>query len=283
MGVARIAVLALAAVAAVFVGIYVRNQTTPPEVEVTPVVQTTEVVEMPTSRVLAARRDILPGQRLTPDDLVWQPWPEHAVSEAYLSNATHPTAITDFVGAVSRVEIVQGEPIIARRLVMPGEAGFMAAILTPGMRAVSIPISVETGAGGFILPGDRVDVILTNAISTDNSASSRNTQISRTILENIRILAIDQFPTRDETEQVVIGSTATLEVLPEEAETIALAERLGDIQLSLRSVSDMHPDADLFLAGAPRRRGAGINNGLGDTMTIYRYGQPSRVVQGAGG
>ncbi len=282
MGVGRIAVLALAAAAAAFVGLYVRNAGLTSGQAAPEVQQVVERVETPTERVLVARRDLTVGQRVSPDDLTWQPWPLDALSETHLTQTTAPNALARFAGAIARVDVARGEPITGRRLVNPGEAGFMAAMLTPGMRAVAIPISAETGAGGFVLPGDRVDVILSYEVEIENGRETRNVPVSRTILENVRVLAIDQLPGGDEDAQVYVGSTATLEVTPADAEIAALAVTIGDVSLALRSVADRHPDADLVMG-----RGAESGEGLlfaseGQGLTVYRYGRARTDSLGGG-
>lgn len=273
MGVGRILVLALAAVAGLFVAYYVRTTQGAPAASPT-VVETTEVVELPATRILVARTSLRAGQRVTASDIGWQPWPEQAVFDTFLTEADYATAVEDYAGAVARADIHPGEPITGRKLVNPGDAGFMAAVLAPGMRAVSVSITAESGAGGFILPGDRVDVILTHEIEIDDGRTTRDEHVSRTILENIKVLAIDQLPRQEEDEQAVVGSTATLELPPEHAETIALAEALGDITLALRSVVESGVDA---LAGG---RSAGLNPDQGARRTIYRFGSATPVTVG---
>jgi pilus assembly protein CpaB len=271
MGIARIAVLALAGVAAVFVALYVRNSS-----QEAPV-QTAEAAEpvRDVVRVLVAREDLEIGRFITPNDVRWREWPADGLTEEYFSEDNAPKAVEDNTGAVVRVPLAAGEPLTARKLVDPGDAGFMAAILEPGTRAAAVEISADSAAGGFILPGDRVDVILVR----EAEGGRRSMQTAQTILENVRVLAIDQTVQRDTEgdEAGLLGSTALLEVYPEEAETIALARNLGDVSLSLRGVMDIRADA---AAIAARSRG-GL--GLGGGMTIYRAGKSERVITGGGG
>ncbi len=282
MGLKRILVMVAAALCAMFVAIYVRNSAQSTTVGGDVVVETTEVVEMPQTRVLVARTELRVGQRLAPSDLGWQPWPAQAIADAYILNDELPDAIEHYAGAVARGVILPGEPITGRKIVNPGEAGFMAAVLTPGMRAVSTRINAETGAGGFILPGDRVDVILTYDVEQTGPDTISQVHVSRTILEDVRVLAIDQTPQAEGEEQAYVGSTATLELIQKDAELLALAERLGDITLSLRSVVDFAPDDDLFETVVSRAKpDVDLNAGVGGELSIYRYGARAAVATGA--
>jgi pilus assembly protein CpaB len=155
---------------------------------------------------------------------------------------------------IARAPFVTGEPIREAKLVNGKGSGFMAAILPSGMRAVSTQISPETGAGGFILPNDRVDVILTRQQTTGAAGSQRQT--SETILDNIRVLAIDQNVQEKDGQKVVVGKTATLELSPKQAETLALAQRLGSLSLALRSIADASGDKKI---DEPSGQGTSIN------------------------
>jgi pilus assembly protein CpaB len=161
---------------------------------------------------------------------------------------------------------VEGEPIIDRKIIGPDSGGFMAAILPEGMRAISVKISPETGAGGFILPNDRVDVIMTRRV--DDPAGERF--VTETILMNIRVLAIDQAIAERNGEQVVVGRTATLELTPQQAEIITVAQQMSDrLALSLRSLADaqqvlpLDADAVHLITGDQRNDGVTIiRNGI---------------------
>lgn len=143
-----------------------------------------------------------------------------------------------FVGAVVREPFMAGEPIVARKLVRAGESGYLAVVLQPGMRAMSVSVSVETAAGGFILPGDRVDVILAREVEVKAEGGSRNAFISETVLRNIRVLAIDQVTQPDKGATTVVGATATLELSSPDSESLALAQAQGKLSLTLRSYAD---------------------------------------------
>jgi pilus assembly protein CpaB len=149
-----------------------------------------------------------------------------------------PDAIEQLSGAIARSPFVAGEPIREAKLIKANGSGYMAAVLDKGMRAVSTEISPETGAGGFILPNDRVDVILSRRDREAEKAGAADTQVSETILSNIRVLAIDQTLGEKDGQKVVIGKTVTLELAPHQAETLALSRQLGTLSLALRSLAD---------------------------------------------
>src|ERR1700742_4847027 len=152
------------------------------------------VVQLPTVDILIAKSDIGLGQSVTPDDLQWQTWPAATASNNFIRRTERPDAVTQVTGSIARSPFFAGEPIREPKLVKGNGSGFMAAILPSGMRAISTEISPETGAGGFILPNDRVDVILSKREKNTAGAGSPDAVKSEIILSNIRILAIDQAP-----------------------------------------------------------------------------------------
>ncbi|MDI3470184.1 MAG: Flp pilus assembly protein RcpC/CpaB [Pseudolabrys sp.] len=184
--------------------------------------------------VLVAKADIPMGHKLTPGDMQWQAWPPSAANANFITKASRPTAIDQLSGSIARAPFVTGEPIREAKLVKADGSGYMAAILPSGMRAVSTQISAETGAGGFILPNDHVDVLLTRRAQGDEKANSE------IILKNIRVLAIDQTVEEKNGQKVVVGKTATLELTPHQSETLTLAHQLGTISLALRSITDVN-------------------------------------------
>ncbi len=141
-----------------------------------------------------------------------------------------------FIGAVVRAPFIKGEPMIISKVVRSGDSGYMAVVLPAGMRAMAVPVKVETAAGGFILPGDRVDVILSKSIKGSNE---NNLFVTTTVLKNIKVLAIDQVTQPDKNSNTVVGATATLEITPTDAEVLALAKAEGDLSLTLRSYADV--------------------------------------------
>jgi len=262
MNIVRIIVLAVAGIAALAAAFFVRGAMQPPADE--PAVEQVEAVApAPQTRVLVAARDIGPGERVDAAAFRWTPWPEEAVIPAYLTQEGEPDALDRLAGAVARSSFSAGEPVLDRKLVQPGDAGFMAAVLTPGMRAVAVPISARSGAGGFILPNDRVDIIATE----DNERGTA----AAIVVENARVLAIDQTYSEEE-DGAVVGSTATLELTQEQAREVSRAVAVGDVSLALRSVADT--------SGGPR-----LPDGSGQTSTptgdqvvrVIRYGNERRV------
>ena len=143
-----------------------------------------------------------------------------------------------FIGAVVRQPFIKGEPMIASKVVRAGESGYMAVVLPAGMRAMAVGVKVESAAGGFILPGDRVDVILSKEIKTNNN-NGNNLYVTSTVLKNIKVLAIDQVTQPDKNENTVVGATATLEITPTDAEVLALVKAEGELSLTLRSYADV--------------------------------------------
>ncbi|HEX5500366.1 MAG TPA: Flp pilus assembly protein CpaB, partial [Thermomicrobiales bacterium] len=159
----------------------------------------------------------------------------------FIRKGSQPNAVQKLSGMIVRVPFVAGEPIRESKLVNAKGSGFMAAILPSGMRAVSTQISPETGAGGFILPNDHVDVILTRRAGAAKVAGG-DVPSSETILSNVRVLAIDQTIKEKNGQKDVIGKTATLELTPKQAETLTLAQHLGSLSLALRSITDARRD-----------------------------------------
>lgn len=189
--------------------------------------------ETETAEVLVARKAIAVGTFLKPDMFRWAEWPESGVADTYVVRLANPETdqIEDLLGAVMRNSMTAGEPITSGQIIRPGERGFLAAVLTPGSRAVSVPINATTGISGFVFPGDSVDLLLTHTIK----GGSNVRRASETILRDIRILAVDQ-SVANEDGKPVIAKTATLEVLPKQAEKIAVAMEMGTLSLTLRSL-----------------------------------------------
>ncbi len=227
------------------------------------------VVKEKTVDVLVSGTDISLGNVVAAGDIVWRAWPEEAVQPHYITRMSQPDAIEKLGGSTARAEIYRGEPINERKLVKADGGGFMSAILPSGMRALSTPISAETGAGGFILPNDRVDVILTRRVP-DPNGSGKEQHTSETVLANIRVLAIDQTVKEEEGKKVVVGRTATLEVRPRQAEVLALANSMGNLSLSLRSLQDALP-------GGLDDDGKKMSEGVSSKITVVRFGVATNV------
>jgi pilus assembly protein CpaB len=197
------------------------------------------VAQLPTTEILVAKTDIGLGQSVKPEDMQWQTWPASAASNSFISKSGKADAIRDIAGSIARAPFLAGEPIREQKLVKANGSGFMAAILPTGFRAISTEISPETGAGGFILPNDRVDVILSRR-EKNPEKSGADFVSSEIILTNIRVLAIDQAPKEKEGMNALVGKTVTLELKPEQAETLARSRQSGTLALALRSITDVN-------------------------------------------
>jgi pilus assembly protein CpaB len=271
MKTARIVVLVIA-ISAGGVAAYLASGSEPKTVVSAPVAQ------LPTVDVLVAKSDIGLGQSVGPDDMQWQTWPAATASNNFIRRSDRPDATTQIAGSIARSPFIAGEPMRETKLVKANGSGFMAAVLPGGMRAVSTEISPETGAGGFILPNDRVDVILSKREKSTERPNAGDVISSEIILSNIRVLAIDQAPREKEGQNAVVGKTATLELKPSQAEALARARQTGTISLALRSLVDAHA------AAAPREQST---DGI---VTVFRGGDERDVYsctplckRGAGG
>jgi pilus assembly protein CpaB len=232
MKTARIVVLGIA-LSAGGVAAYLASSTSEPPKEAAQ-----PPAPLPTVDVLVAKNDIGLGQNVKPEDVQWQSWPQATASNAFIRRTDRPDAATQVVGSIAREAVIAGEPIRDQKLVKAGGAGFMAAILPSGARGISTEISPETGAGGFILPNDRVDVILTRRERHADNPQQQESVISEVILSNVRVLAIDQAPKEKEGQTNLVGKTVTLELRPDQAEVLARARQSGTLTLALRSITD---------------------------------------------
>ena len=197
------------------------------------------VAKVTTVDVLVAKSNIAVGKKISPGDVTWQPWPAEANTGNFIRRKQHPTAIEGLTGWIVRAPFVAGEPIRNAKLVQAKGSGYMAAILPSGMRAISIGVSAQSGASGFILPNDHVDIILTRRDRQAEKATGTETYTSRTILTDVRVLAIDQQVAEKEGKKVVVGKTATLELTPSQVETVELSRQIGSLSLALRSIADI--------------------------------------------
>jgi pilus assembly protein CpaB len=198
-------------------------------------------------KVLVAQRALPVGTIITADSISFQAWPKDMVQDAYFTDDPD-TDMQKLIGTVVRFPITAGQPVTRGALVAPGDRGFLAAALGPGMRAITIPVSARTGVAGFVFPGDHVDLVLTQQVS---GAEGTPLKAAETILKNLRVLATDQSTTTEmiEGKSVVrTSSTVTLEVTPRIAEKVTVAQTIGQISLSLRSLADNQSELDRAIA-----------------------------------
>src|ERR1700676_50556 len=234
MNIARIVVLPIALSACGVAAYLVSASDNKPAGPVEPVAQ------LQTVDVLVAKSDIGLGQTVAQADMQWQTWPAATAGNTFTRRNERPDPTNQIEGSIARAPFIAGEPIRELKLVKANGSGFMAAILPTGMRAVSTEISPETGAGGFILPNDRVDVILSRREKNPDPTNSSDIVVSEIILTNIRVLAIDQAPKEKDGQSSVARKTGTLELRPDQAETLARARQSGTLSLALRRIADLN-------------------------------------------
>lgn len=253
----------------------------------------------PMAQVLVAHRELAVGTVLASGDLAWQAWPLEAVNPAFITDGQAPQtappsgstaavastvtrAATNAVtkgpmdalyGAIVREAILANEPVTSAKLVRGGEGGFMAVVLRPGMRAIAVPVNAATAAGGFILPGDRVDVMQSHQQEGGQAGGgslfgSRTGQVAQVLLRNVRVLAIDQTTKAPKNTPAVIGAVATLEVPAAYADVLVRAKAQGEIVLALRAYSD---------TGGPTVRIKPDNAATG-IVRVFRDGKPTEVM-----
>ena len=197
-------------------------------------------------RVLVAKRALPVGTIITADSVAFQPWPNELVQDAYFIDGT--ADLNALMGTVVRFPVTAGEPVTQGALVAPGDRGFLAAALGPGMRAVTVPVSAQTGVAGFVFPGDRIDLVLTQSVEGEGTAL----KAAETVLSNLRVLATDQTTetSKDDAGKTVVNTfqTVTLEVTPKIAEKIAVAQTIGQLSLVLRSIRDSSDELERAIA-----------------------------------
>ncbi|MFA5490612.1 MAG: Flp pilus assembly protein CpaB, partial [Candidimonas sp.] len=214
------------------------GRTPPEQQQAAAVAPATESVD-----VLIAAGDLKPGTLIQPSDVSWQEWPKANLSDTFVSKPRdmapdQATALVNSVaGSVVRLGIGKGQPVVPGAIIKPGEKGFLAAILEPGKRAISINVSASSGGAGLILPGDRVDVLLSQGLKVDD----KDRRVTETYIPNLRLIAVDQKVAGDPNDPVV-ARTATLEVTPHQAEMLILGEDIGKLSLSLRSIQEDETD-----------------------------------------
>ncbi|PLW75831.1 Flp pilus assembly protein CpaB [Cohaesibacter celericrescens] len=254
MKVARIAVIAIALIAGLIALVLARSLGNGKD-EAGPVETALDVPpQMELVEVLTAASYVSLGTSFTADLFAWQKWPADGTSPGYIVRGDRPDADSELVGAVARGSFMPGEPINEGKIAIAGK-GLMSSILPKGFRAVATRISPETSAGGFVLPKDRVDVMLTQ--ESDKGVSSE------TILTNIRVLAIDQSVEDKDGVKVVVGETATLELTPSQSEILVTAQQQGNLSLALRSLEDAEGDEV-------------VDESTSGTIVMVRSGQMSK-------
>lgn len=232
-------------------------------------------VQVNSTDVLVARADISLGQVVNESHFRWQTWPSDALSPSFISKKGasakgESDALAEMSGRIARAPIMAGEPVTRHKLVKPGDGGVLAAILPAGMRAISTKIKEETAAGRLILPNDHVDVILIRRL---RARSGQEEQVSDTLFQNVRVLAVGQQIESKEGKKAAEGAanTATLELTPHQAELLALANSVGEISLALRSVADINSE------GRGPSAGNDLKRDRGNAIRILRYGVKSRA------
>lgn len=296
---ARIIVICIAAVSAIGLALVVRAMGSSSNEPAAPAAAA-PVEARPMTRVLVAAQNLTPGKRLTEGDLQWKEWAVDEVDPTFITDGSStaprvdakpsakaeeavqrvaraagdlagPGAKSDYIGSVVREPILAGEPILGRKIVRAGDSGYLAAYLEPGMRAMAIAVTVESAAGGFILPGDRVDVILTRETDRNGAEGAAQSKFaSSAVMQNVKVLAIDQSTRAADNEQAVVGATATLEIRPQDAELLAQAKSEGELSLSLRSYADT--------AGPSGSVGRRLAASAPQAVRVYRGGAPEVVV-----
>lgn len=216
--------------------------------------------QIETTEILVAKDDIWIGQNLTAQNVGWQTWPAANAGPQFIQKKYKPDAMNELSGAIVRIAFASGEPIREAKIINAGTSGYIAAMLPPGMRAVAMEISPEAGAGGFILPNDHVDVILTRVEKLGNEEF----YTAETILADVRVLAIDQQVEEKSGQRVIVGKIATLALSPPHTESLALARRMGTLSLALRGIRDTdNPSADTRDSTIANRK----------SMNIVRFGR----------
>lgn len=222
-----------------------------------------------TRDVLVASSDIQPGTAITPDAVRWQSWPKSSVDSSFITSEGNSNTADIVKGTVARAPIMAGEPLTGTKIIHADSSSIMAARLSPGMRAVSTAISTDTGAGGFILPNDRVDVMLTQQVSDSPRRFG-----AKVLLSNVRVLAMDQTMAQDKDQKTVLAKTATLELSPDQATLLTRSASSGTISLTLRALGDGNSNANVA---------ANMNHKTDDgQVVVVRYGVAHGGLDGKG-
>jgi len=252
------------AIAAAVVAFYVASSFVQP-----PPAPVTVEKQVDSTEVLVAGADIAVGQIVNEGNFRWVSWPIEAASRGYITKQNGGLAtMRNLSGSIARSALLAGEPITAQKLIKAGQGGVLAAILPQGMRAISTKIRAETAAGSLILPNDHVDVILIRRVH----GRGQDDTVVDTLFRNVRVIAIGhQLETKEGKKSAdSSATTATLELTPRQSEMMALANSMGEITLSLRSVADLSSDPE-------RAGGLDFNKQRNNSIRVMRYGAMSRV------
>lgn len=287
MGAARIMVIVVAFVAAIGVVVLLRGVVFDKK---TPAPGSAEAAAaQPMAQVLVAKRDLPVGTQLKAGDIGWQSWPAATINAAYVTNGVAPVPAHEnpvkkaanvvenaaagsapmetMYGAFVKEPILTGEPLLARKLVRGGQGGYMSVVLQPGMRAIAIGVSIETAAGGWVLPGDRVDIMQSQDAGVDKNAG----RVTRTVVQNIRVLAIDQKVEPEKDSKTVVGTMATLEATPQMAAALIDAKQKGTpLFMALRSYADLGGVSGVGADVMPEKAKV-------TSIKVFRNGQVSEV------
>ena len=226
-------------------------------------------------KVLVAKKAMPAGTIIDADSLTLQPWPKELMQSAYYVEGQPDSDPKKLLGTVVRYPITAGQPVTRGALVGPQDRGFLAAALGAGMRAITVPVNVSSGVAGFVFPGDHVDLVLTQQVQGGGDGPAL--KVAETIIRNLRVLATDQRISDKDEEgktQVRTFSNVTLEVTPRIAEKIAVAQSLGSLSLSLRSIADNSADLERAVAAGDVKVPAGASPDQEKQMLLAMANRP---------
>jgi pilus assembly protein CpaB len=256
MNVKKVALLVGALVIAIITAVMAKNMFTGAGAP-----QASAAQAVPTGpKILVARKALPVGTIIDQESLAFQAWPKELVQNAYYLEGAPEADMTRLIGTVVRNPVTAGQPVTQGSLVGPNDRGFLAAALGPGMRAVTVPVSTTSGVAGFVFPGDRVDLVLTQEVTGGGDGPAL--KVSETIVRNLRVLATDQrIDSKDEEGKTVVRafSMVTVEATPRLAEKIAVSQSLGTLSLSLRSIADNTAELERAVASGEVKLPVGSN------------------------
>ena len=227
-------------------------------------------------KVLVAKKALAVGTIIDPESLTYQPWPKELVQSAYYLENTPDSDVSKLLGTVVRYPVTAGQPLTRGALVGPKDRGFLAAALGPGMRAITVPVNLAASVGGFVFPGDRVDLMLTQNVQ--GGGEGQPLKVAETIIRNIRVLATDQridSKGEDGKTEVKTFSSITFEATPRIAEKIAVAQTMGSLSLALRSIADNTAELERAVAAGEIKVPAGANPAQERSMLMAVANRPT--------